>query len=152
MTNTESVRRRVDVPRDSIKRVSLPHCTMQSMLNRITINCINSKNSGDSKHRPSAHNRPAHRRAASSRQQEYPPFPTRRYSMAIIYRFYEGSSGKVATYHIAIFYFRGRKLRRLGTLSTNVHLEMFIETFNSKYNVMRFVALNDIFSGFKALY
>lgn len=33
------------------------------MLNRITINCINSKNSRDSKHRPSAHNRPVRRDA-----------------------------------------------------------------------------------------
>lgn len=61
VTNTESVRRRVSIPRDSIKRVSLPQHTMQSMLNRITINCINSKNSRDSKHRPSAHNRCMHR-------------------------------------------------------------------------------------------
>lgn len=63
------------VPRDTIKRVSLPQRTMQSMLNRITINCINSKNSGDSKHSPSAHNRRMHRPA--TRLLEHPPFPTR---------------------------------------------------------------------------
>lgn len=78
MTNTESVRRRAAVPRDSIKRVSLPHRTMQSMLNRITINCINSKNSRDSKHRPSAHNRLVHRSSP-----RVPPFPT---SIAILWR------------------------------------------------------------------
>lgn len=73
MTNTESVRRRVAaIPRDSIKRVSLPHRTMQSMLNRITINCINSKNSRDSKHRPSAHNRPITH--ASAAPAKYPHF------------------------------------------------------------------------------
>lgn len=57
VTNTESVRRRALSPGTPSNEFS-PPCTMQSMLNRITINCINSKNTTDSKHCPSAHNRP----------------------------------------------------------------------------------------------
>lgn len=81
---------------------------MQSMLNRITINCINSKNTTDSKHRPSAHNRLVHRSDVS----DDPLFPQRR-SMTKIYIFYEGSLRKGATYYIAMYHFCGRKLRHL---------------------------------------
>ena len=104
------------VPGDTIKRVSLPQRTMQSMLNRITINCINSKNSEIANivhlHTIVACIGPAAGDLVCS-SREHPPFPTRRRSIHKIYRFYEGSSGKVATYHIVIFYFLARKLRHL---------------------------------------
>lgn len=94
---------------------------MQSMLNRITINCINLKNSRDSKYSPSAHNRRMHL-GRQPRQLEHPPFPTRRHSIHKIYRFYEGSSGKVATYRMVIFYFLLGKLRHLRRrLSVNMY-------------------------------
>lgn len=91
------IRSRCDggVPGDSIKRVSLPHRTMQSMLNRITINCINSKNSTDSKHRPSVRNRCSIAETLRSRVLDN--------AIQRIYRFYEGLSAEQR--HTALLFF-----------------------------------------------
>lgn len=76
VTNTKSVRRRVCTYPSGVYQTSLlPHRAMQSMLNRITINCINSKNSTDSKHRPSAHNR----RRASLRRIQRPSISSQQF-------------------------------------------------------------------------
>lgn len=89
---------------------------MQSMLNRITINCINSKNSGDSKHRPSAHNRLVHR---ARRQPEYPPFPTRRrYSMAKFIDFTRDHREKSRLTTLPYFIFVGGNYVFCARLST----------------------------------